>query len=276
LSDVQPVVDSQIHLWSPDPIGWLPLNGDTQPRSWGKRYETEDFVSLMRGAEVDRAILIPPSWERDPNSYCLAAARRHPERFTLFGRVSLFSPDVRLQVAHLSDVGAGGVRTVFMSDEDARRLGEDEAEPLWSAAEELQLPVMIYAPGRWDDLERIATRHPGLRLCLDHLGLRVEDRFGYASESVQALLRMAKFDNVTVKVSGLPAYSIDEYPFRSSHAAVKSVISEFGAHRTFWGSDFSRLSCSYQEAVGMVYEMGFLTDTELGQLMGKSITDWLA
>jgi L-fuconolactonase len=81
-----------------------------------------------------------------------------------------------------------------------------------------------------------------------------------------------------VKVSALPCYSSEPYPFRNLHRALKRVIEGFGVKRCYWGSDFSRLpkTCTYRQAVTMfTEELDFLSPNDLEWVMGKGIAQRL-
>ena len=84
------IVDSQIHLWkaeSPD-WPWVPGRKPQLPEP----FTIEKLVSLMDEAGVDRAVIVPPSWPGDRNDYGLEAAKRHPNRFAVMGRVAVQKP----------------------------------------------------------------------------------------------------------------------------------------------------------------------------------------
>jgi predicted TIM-barrel fold metal-dependent hydrolase len=49
----------------------------------------EIVLAAMNEAGVDRAILIPPSWEGDYNDLVLEAAQAHPDRFAAMGRLAV-------------------------------------------------------------------------------------------------------------------------------------------------------------------------------------------
>jgi hypothetical protein len=46
----------------------------------------------MNEAGVDRAILVPPSWEGNWNDYALEAAGKFPDRFAVMGRIRVDDP----------------------------------------------------------------------------------------------------------------------------------------------------------------------------------------
>src|SRR4029453_15371496 len=61
---------------------------------------------------------------------------------------------------------------------------------------------------------RIAERHPGLRLVIDHMGLRSGTKGEQAFAGLAEVCGLARYENVAVKASALPCYSIEAYPFR--------------------------------------------------------------
>jgi predicted TIM-barrel fold metal-dependent hydrolase len=65
------IIDSQVHVWPPDRADRRLLAGvgDRKP------YSYEQLVVDMDGAGVDRAILMPPSFDADRNDYALEAVQ---------------------------------------------------------------------------------------------------------------------------------------------------------------------------------------------------------
>jgi L-fuconolactonase len=49
-----------------------------------------------------------------------------------------------------------------------------------------------------------------------------------------------------------------------------------GPHRLFWGSDWTRLPCSYQDNLRLfTEELPFLSGADLRAVMGEALTRWL-
>ena len=61
-------------------------------------------------------------------------------------------------------------------------------------------------------LEPILMRHPRLKLTLSHLGLNSGEYDEHAFRDLDRLLALARWPNVNVKWSALPAYTRDGYP----------------------------------------------------------------
>jgi len=87
------IVDAQVHLWG----------ADTPARPWPpgeahraqKPYPVTKDMALdgMKEAGVDRVVIVPPSWEGDRNDLALEAARLHPDRFAVMGRLAIEKPE---------------------------------------------------------------------------------------------------------------------------------------------------------------------------------------
>jgi predicted TIM-barrel fold metal-dependent hydrolase len=93
------IVDSQVHIWG----------ADTPDRPWppGRAAEAqkpypvqkEALLLQMDLAKVRRMVLVPPSWEGERNDLALDAARTHPDRFAVMGRLPIQDPASRGRVA---------------------------------------------------------------------------------------------------------------------------------------------------------------------------------
>jgi predicted TIM-barrel fold metal-dependent hydrolase len=93
---------------------------------------------------------------------------------------------------------------------------------------------------------------------------------------VDSLLKLARLKNVAVKVSALPCYVDEPYPFSTLHLLVRRVVEAFGPQRCFWGTDLSHLPCPYKQAVTLfTEELDFLSETDKEWIMGRGIAAWL-
>jgi Amidohydrolase len=100
----------------------------------------------------------------------------------------------------------------------------------------------------------IAERHPGLKLIVDHMGVARASRDESAYRFQPELLALAKYPNVAVKATGQSGYAEDEYPFRSLHRHLHRCFDAFGPERMFWGTDITRMQCSWRQCVSLFTE----------------------
>ena len=92
-----------------------------------------------------------------------------------------------------------------------------------------------------------------------------------AFADLDEMLALAKLPNVAVKLSGAPSYSSATYPWRNIHPYIQRIFDAFGPQRSFWGTDITRMPCSYRECVTMfTEELPWLSGHDLNQVMGRA------
>lgn len=266
------VTDAQVHVWA---------RSDGVPPAWSVMHSDEltadQLLVAMAGAGVDRAILVPPSFERGRNGTCLAAAAAHPDQFAVMGRVELDDPAAPGRLAHwLEQPGMRGIRLSFSRGAAAGWLHDGTADWFWPLAEAAGIPLMVFAPSLLGELDAIAAGHPGLRITIDHCGLPIGWTGAGVVLVIDELVGLARHENVAVKASCLPSNASDGYPYRSVHDHIRRVVDSFGPRRVFWGSDLTRLPCTYPEAMALFTdELDFLGHDDLEWIMGRGIGEWL-
>lgn len=274
------IVDAQVHIWAADSPErpWPPIVDPQQSRPHRPQpITTQDMLREMDGAGVARAVIAPPVWEGVRNDLALAAARDYPDRFAVMGRVDLNDPKSRdLLPTWKQQPGMLGLRYALGRPAVRPLLLDGRLDWLWPAADAAGLPLMLF-PLACDLhlIERVAERYPNLKITIDHLALgRGKDEVAF--KEFDLLLPLAKRPNISVKVSCLPLYTTDVYPFKWLHPYVRRIYDAFGPRRMFWGSDLSRLECSYRESVTMfTEEMPWLSASDLEWIMGRGVCEWI-
>lgn len=248
------IVDSHVHIW-PDPQPGRPYPWPAQPDP----NPVEALLPVLDAAGVDFAVQVTPSTSGYDNRYGLAAAARHPGRISVFGRIDPDAPDVRTRLAEwMAQAGAAGVRLTFLRESGGGADDPVRHERLWAAAEDLDVPVAVFAPGGLARVVRVAERHPRLRLIVDHLGL---DLYGPDPFAELALLReLVPHHRVCIKISGLVETSAEPFPFRDVHEHLARTLELFGSERVLWGSNYPVVltSCSYAESLAFLDACEFL------------------
>ncbi|HXY99936.1 MAG TPA: amidohydrolase family protein [Stellaceae bacterium] len=262
------IVDAQIHLWS---------KGTTLPPHRAEPYGKEQALADMDAAGVDGAVIHPPSWDADANELAVEAARAHPGRFAILGRLALDRPESRALVEGWKRrPGMLGFRFTFLQPQQKSWPTDGTMDWLWPAAERAGLPVALLADEFLPLLGEIAGRHPGLKLIVDHMGA-VRNRKGAAAfEHMPQLVALARHPNIAVKATGGPSYAEDAYPFRSLHPYYRRLYDAFGPTRMFWGTDITRMPCSWRQCVtAFTEEMPFLSERDKALIMGQALCDWI-
>lgn len=269
------ITDAQVHVWpvSTPERPWIEGGADYAHRGTGE-LTTEELLGEMDAAGVDRALLVSPTWEGYRNDYVLEAAARHPDRLGAIVRFDLSRKDADEVRSFGAEPRVLGIRTVF-AKHTADWLRDGVAEWFWPLAEELGIPLMVYAPGQHDLVRSVAERHPDLKIAICHVGLDTKLRDDEIAPHVEAALTLAALPNVAVKASSLPSFVTEPYPFPTLHGHIERLVDAFGPERVFWGSDLSRLRCSYQELVDLfVQELDFLDDPSRRLVMGEALSAW--
>jgi L-fuconolactonase len=220
------VVDSQVHIW-PANTPERPWPPGTKSHKKRASFSKDELLQEMETAGVDRAVLVPPSWQGDSNEFALEAARLHPDRFAVMGRIDPTRPD---GVTVLSDLkqqsGMKGLRLTFSTGQS---LATSEVAWLWPAAERAGMPLALAARSEMlQDVANIARKHPGIKLAIDHFAVVRNALDDAAFAELPRLLALEKLPNIVVKVSALPCLSSEAYPYKGLHKYVRQVYEASG------------------------------------------------
>ena len=94
-------------------------------------------------------------------------------------------------------------------------------------------------------------------------------------EHIPNLLKLAKYANVAVKATGAPGYSGEAYPYPIMQGYLEQIYDAFGPHRTFWGTDITKMPCSWTECITMFTEEArWLNKNDRALVMGDAICAW--
>src|SRR5437762_537657 len=134
---------------------------------------------------------------------------------------------------------------------------------------------VVVVPPSWEG-DRNDQRHPGLRLVIDHLAIGTAKKDDEAFAGLAELCALARRPNVAVKASALPCYTAEPYPYDGLHKHIRRVYDAFGPRRTFWGTDWTRLTCSWRQAITLfTEELPWLSAEDKEWIMGRAICEWL-
>jgi predicted TIM-barrel fold metal-dependent hydrolase len=278
------IVDSQVHIWkdeTPD-RPWIPGARERMKLN-GHRLEAfgyEECLRLMDEAGVNRALIVPPSWEGDRTDYAIEACEKHPDRFGIMARIPQDKPEeAKAMMRDFKSIPyIKGTRLTFHRPIDRNWMIDGTCAWYWPFAEEHNVKTMVHAPIWKAELGAIAKRHPKLRIIIDHMGIMarcVDDSIDYW---VQETADLHVYPNVYVKVSALPGYSTQPYPFKNIAKYVRNLVNKMGARRCFWGTDLTRLmehGLTYKDLIEQFTKHMDFTEAELDWIMGAGICECL-
>jgi L-fuconolactonase len=274
-----PIIDSQVHAYE----------RNSPARPWvgflhGPNSVTGDeMVAAMDAVGVDGALLVSPfALYAFDGTYALEVYAKHPTRFGLIKPVDTTAPGVADVIADWAEKkGTVGVRIMLNRVE-----ATDGADPgigrVMQAARNHRFPVNMLIWGRIDQARQIAARYPDTQIVIDHLGLQQPFEPPAPPQPWQELpsvLELAKFPNVSIKVSGACTLSHEPYPYKDIWDPLARVFDAFSLKRCLWGTDWTRAVhlLNYQQGVDSFRVTDRLSASDRDTLMGGALAqiyDW--
>jgi predicted TIM-barrel fold metal-dependent hydrolase len=262
------IIDAQIHIWE---------KGNPSAHHRQEPFTADQALAGMDAAGVDGAVIHPPMWDPDSNELAVAAVEAHPDRFAILGWFPLDRPESRPLVDTWKNrPGMLGLRFYFNQPHEQSWPTDGTLDWLWPAAERAGVPIALAAASFLPVVGQIAERHPGLKLIVDHMGVPRASKGEGSYRNMPQLLALARHPNIAVKATGQAGYAADVYPFRSIHAHLRQVFDSFGPRRMFWGTDITRMPCSWRQCVTLfTEELPWLAGDDLELVMGRAFRDWI-
>jgi predicted TIM-barrel fold metal-dependent hydrolase len=265
------IVDAQVHLWLANTPDRPWANGATRAQL-PEPFTIERLVPLMNEAGVDRAVLVPPTLEGERIDYVQEAVKRYPGRFGIMSRIAIDKPENAQRLATWrNQPGVLGVRVNYGFE----WLTNGMADWFWAAAEKANVPVMFLTNGQNAEMAKVAARHPGLTLICDHMGISTAFlRDGKMADEIQKVAALAKYPNVSVKLSSIPLFSKEPYPWRDVIPHMHRLFDAYGPQRCHWGTDMTNSFAKatlHQRITQFTEELPFLSESDKDWVMGRAL-----
>ena len=270
------IIDSHLHVWSDDsdryPFSPEIGPGPTQPGS------VELLLETMAGVGVDRACLVQSIHYLYDNSYTADCLRRFPGRFAGVALVDRTAPDAAARLEQLvGERGFSGFRIHLTRPEDPAEWAAADQYPVWETAARLGACVQAFGPAQAQlAIEPMIAHFPSVRVVLDHNGgAPVEE--APPSAGLDAVLSLARYDNVYLKLTPQAARATDAYPFAGQHASYQALLRAYGPRRLMWGTDFPHIlaDIGYRRGLELFRDhMPFLTDSDKEWLLGGTALEF--
>ena len=266
------IIDAQVHIWSQTVVPTSGLHRKVQ------KFTAEELLKEMDEAGVDAALIHPPSgWDPDAQAMAIEAVKKYPDRFAIMGQFPLQNADNRkLIYGWRNQPGMMGLRWPLLLEEQQKWLHDGSLDWLWPAAEKEGLPIAMMGGLFLKKFREIAEEHPNLKVIVDHCGLNRRGQDADAFIHLDGLAAMAKLPNVAVKATGAPHYSTQGYPFRNIQDGLHRIFDAYGPDRLFWGTDITRMPCTYRQCVTFfTEELPWLKGQDQEKVMGRSLARWI-
>jgi L-fuconolactonase len=264
------IVDTHVHVISEDQTRYPRRTGPLP--EWVQDLSADTLLKLNRDAGIDRTILVqgygPYLFD---NSYAADCAVAHRDQFASVCIVDQNAPDATDQLAYwVQERGVRGLR-LFTIEEPEPLIDDPRTFPLWERATELAIPVCILM--RSHQLERLPApleHFSQIPVALDHVALP-RLREGAPYENLKPLFDLVRFPNLYLKFSSETLYAS-----RRGKSTLREffnrLVSEFGAKRIMWGSNFPATNDSgLKEQLLMARrELAFLSAEDQRWLFGET------
>lgn len=270
------IIDTHPHVISTDTRRYprSPLGGHQSKWSEQRPVSIDQLIAEQDRAGISKAVLVQAStcYGYD-NSLVADAIAAHPARFTGVFSSDVLAPDAVDTMAYWMARGFTGMRlftTGTTMPGQAGWLDDPRSFAAWRKAEESALPVCLQMTADGiPAVENVLGRFPGLRVIIDHLARPVqEDGPPYAG--ADSLWRLARFPGVFVKpternfVGATKGRATPETFFGK-------LVSEFGASRIAWGSNFPAAERSLPDLVTLAQEtLAFLPQTDRDWIFSRT------
>ncbi len=262
------IIDPHVHIWTHDPE--FPWPAETRNPPSGSALP-EELLALMEANGVEKTVLIQSIHYRWDNSFVAHVQKSYPNKFMGVCRVN---PEDQGAPDHLSfwteEHGFKGVRLSPSIEPSGDWFDGPLMAPLFARSEALKIPMLILTgPKRLPRLAQLIEQFPELDVVIDHMA----DCSPNDSEQVQALLNLARYPRVYVKISHTWGISNEVYPWKDTHGLVRQVYEVFGARRIMWDTDWP--VCLHKATYGQTLtvvrdEMNFFSSEDLEWVLGKT------
>ena len=291
-----PKIDAHVHVFtkvSPE------FPREVSPNWPAEREESaEKLLGEMDKYQIDQAVLVQIGGTSvEHHSYLLHCLKSYPDRFLGIGLVPLDHPQPAEHMAELADgtgiIGfrlfdLGGPRDIFKTT-DVRAF---KTYPIWEYAAEKDYVLWLY-PRSIDAhlLPYLVQTFPQVRVVLNHLGMtpgkgkftldelgRPQIQVSGYNLNMHTTYRMARFENVTVHLSGQYAFSREAYPYKNLAGWHGNLLNDFGVKRLMWATDFPWIleEPGYGELTTIIEKLlPNLSESELADIMGGNAKRFL-
>lgn len=266
------IVDIHPHIISKDtdryPI--TPIGGKRS--DWSDKHSADlgELIASMDAFGVDRAAVVHSSTTYGFNcDYVADAIAQYPERLTGVFSVDVMAPDAVQAMKKWIGKGMTGMRvfsrgstikgTVFAIDDPT-------IFPCYEYAGEAGIPVVTNVThDKFDQLETVLKTFPQVTFVVDHMG---GTDFAEGAP-FDAARRIAHYTNLNFKVSSRTFTRAKQDD--SAEELFPKLVSEIGAHRLAWASNFPANEGTYGDLLNLAKQgLRAVSDEDRAWILGKT------
>ena len=230
------IIDTHVHVWCrgtgpecrPSSTARIPIPSESVPVEW--------LIDDMQRTGISYAVLVQSSAFGANNRYIVECLERFPGTFRAIGLVHPLDTRAPRRLKEWASRGVSGFRFHPVFFEDASWLDAPSSDRIWDAAEETDSILQFHLrPQHAESLASIASRHPNVRVIVDHLGKPDVSTPG----SEAPILALADRPNTWIKIGDYQIASNMDYPWPDLKPLVAKLSESFGTERMIWGTGYA-------------------------------------
>ena len=254
------IIDVHPHCISPDTTRYplAPLKGLRSNWSSAHTLTPADLIKAMDEAGVAKAALVHSSTTYGFNCYLVVdAVKAYPNRLTGVFSVNVEEPDAQTKISEWQAKGLTGMR-IFVTgstiSESWLDIGDKKLFPCYERAAELGLSIALnIKPELFPRLLIAAKQFPTVKFLVDHTA-NSDFNGGPPYAGAAPLRTLVPQSNIYFKVTTHNLTNKANNGWDKPLAVMQFLISEFGAKRLIWGSNFPATPTPLSNHVKMARE----------------------
>ncbi|PAN37842.1 hypothetical protein PAHAL_7G127300 [Panicum hallii] len=276
------VLDSHLHVWASSQQakeGYPYFPGQEATL----RGDADFLLECMAEAGVDGALIVQPINHMFDHSLVTSVLKKCPSKF------------IGCCLANPADDGSGIKQLEHLIVQEkyravrfnpnlwpsGQKMTNEVGRSLFAKAGELGAPVGIMTMkgiGLYiQEIEELCRDYPETTVILDHMAFCKPPTNTEEEKAFSSFLNLSRFPKVYVKYSALFRISREAYPYEDTAQLLSRVISNYGANRIMWGSDFPFVvpECGYKgakEAVSHAASKISVSPSDLEWILGKTVS----
>lgn len=252
------IVDTHPHVVSTDTVRYpiSPLGDKRSDWSHERSITTEELIAAMDEAGIAQAALVHSSTTYGfACDYAADAIAAYPDRLTGVFSVNVLADDAVQKMREWHAKGLTGMRiyvkgttvtTAWLALDDPRLL------PVYDCAAELGITIAtnVNAADGLGQLETALRLRPEVNFFLDHAG-RADYSDGLPFEAAAPLFSLSRYPNLFLKITSVNF--LKGKGWDRPAAILEKLVSEFGADRLAWGSNYPASPGGLKQLVDMAF-----------------------
>lgn len=294
------IIDTHIHLcprwsgtWESTGFGRVRTRTGEEiqalPPAWeDSASKPERALAYMDWLGIERAVVLQGPLYGDQTDYTIAAVKRWPDRFAGFAWVDATQGRAAAdKVERAVEAGLLGLKIEVPGQRGINPrfsfLGEQEML-VWARLNDLHRPLVLHLSNGPDgvreatEVRQLLDEFPRLDVVICHLGWPSNK----PDSGWQERALLARHARVMLDLAALPvAFSGEGYPYRSGQEALRWAITQVGADKIMWGSDYPLVlkHCTYPQTLDFIRNAeGLLSAGEQAAIFGgnaaRMLADW--